>query len=190
MPNILKPTYFGNPILRTKTLKLSTDGILSDTTQRLIANILFTLEKKPYGVGMAAPQVGEGVALAVVGIKPSKNRPELEEYTLIMINPVIVETYGYRTGMWEGCISCGSAAGGLFAKVQRYKKLKLQWLNEKAELCEDVFDGFKAHVIQHEVDHLNGVLFVDKVRDTKTYMTASEYRKRVVVPALRKKKAA
>lgn len=188
MPDILKPTFFGNPILRSKAQLLSEQEIKSEHIQQLIANMFITLEKKPYGVGIAAPQVGVGVAVAVVGIKPSKNRPELKPFKLTIINPVIVETYGRREQMWEGCISCGSTGNGLFAKVPRYKKLRLRWHNEKGEAQDGVFDGFQSHVIQHEIDHLHGVLFVDKVIDTTSYMTASEYRKRVVAERLKSSK--
>jgi peptide deformylase len=79
--------------------------------------------------------------------------------------------------MWEGCISSGAGKAGLFAKVPRYEKIELEYLDESAVSHKKVFSGLVAHVIQHEVDHLNGILFVDKVKDSTTFMTYSEYRK-------------
>lgn len=141
----------------------------------------YTLEHRKYGVGLAAPQVGEGIALCIVGIKETPTRPDLEKVQLTLINPEIVMTYGYRKPMWEGCIS-GSE---LYAQVPRYKKLRLKWQDERAHKHEADFDGFMAHVIQHEVDHLNGILYVDRIKDTKSIMTMREYKKQM----LRERKA-
>ena len=170
---ILKRTQFGNPILRQEATRLSNGDIMSDKIQSLIRDMYYTLEKKRYGVGLAAPQVGESVALAVVGIKPTPTRPDAQEECLTVINPRIIKTYGNRTGMREACIS----GGDLYAKAMRYKKVRLHWLDETAAVHEQDFEGLMAHVLQHEIDHLNGILFVDKVKDTKTYMTFSEYNK-------------
>ena len=82
--------------------------------------------------------------------------------------------------MWEGCISCGTGDDTLFAQVPRYERVKLRWLDERGELHEEVIDGFVAHVAQHEVDHLSGLMFLDRVEDTQTYMMADEYRNRIV----------
>ena len=139
-----------------------------------------TLHEKSYGVGIAAPQVGVSIALSVIGIKPTPNRPNLEPFETVIINPEIIETYGSRKRLWEGCISCGTGNNTLFAQVSRYKRIKLRWLDEKGTKREEILDGFVAHVAQHEVDHLNGVLFVDRVKDPSTFMMADEYRKRIV----------
>jgi len=94
MPEILDITRFGNPVLRESAKRLTPDEILSQQTQDLIKNMRHTLVEKKYGVGIAAPQVGESVALSVVGIKPTPNRPELEPFDTVLINPEIVETFG------------------------------------------------------------------------------------------------
>lgn len=187
VPVILRRTMFGNPVLRKPARRLSVAEIVTEDTQQLIADMKYTLEKRKYGVGLAAPQIGRGVALSIIGIKSTPLRPDRKPFEMVMINPEITETFGNRVSMWEGCISCGTGSDTLFAKVPRYKKLHLRWQDEKATTHEKLFEGLQAHVIQHEVDHLNGVLFVDKVRDTKSYMTASEYRKRIVRPAMKKR---
>jgi peptide deformylase len=65
----------------------------------------------------------------------------------------------------------------MYGKAMRYEKLRIRWLDDKAHRHEKNFEGLLAQVIQHEVDHLNGILFVDKVKDPKTYVTFSEYKK-------------
>lgn len=140
----------------------------------------YTLEKENYGVGIAAPQVGESVALSVIGIKPTPNRPELEPFSTTLINPEIIETIGDPEPKWEACISCGRGDDLLYAQVPRYETIRLRWMNETGETIEKVLGGFVAHVAQHETDHLNGVLFVDRVEDPTTYMMADEYRQRII----------
>ncbi len=180
MPEILPITRFGNPILRELTHQLSEDEILSDDIQSLIENMRYTLLEKKYGVGIAAPQVGKGVALSVIGIKPTPNRPELEPFDTVLINPEIIETIGEPVGMWKGCVSCGTNDDLLFAEVPRYEKVRVTWIDEYAKSREEVIGGFVAHVVQHETDHLNGVLFVDRVKDPTTFMMVDEYRKRIL----------
>ncbi|HSX28113.1 MAG TPA: peptide deformylase [Candidatus Saccharimonadales bacterium] len=181
-PNILPRAKFGNPILRQKARLLTPQEICSEHMQNLIADIRYTLLKKPYGVGMAAPQVGESLAFSVIGIKPTPTRPNREKFDMIICNPEIIEIFGRRTSMWEGCISCGTGTDTLYAKVPRYKKIKLRWLDEHAQSHEEILEGLPAHVAQHEVDHLQGILFVDRVKDTTSYMMADEFKKRVAKP--------
>lgn len=187
MAKILKAARFGNPVLRQVARRLNVHEIKSSETRALIENMRHTLKTKKYGVGMAAPQIGVSVALSIIAIKPTPTRPELKPFDMAIFNPEIVEVYGKKVQMWEGCISCGTGKDTLFAKVPRYKKIKLRWDDEQGERHEEVIDSFVAHVAQHEVDHLNGIVFVDRVKDTSTYMMADEYRKRVVQPALRQR---
>jgi len=180
MPEILPITRFGNPVLRENTRRLGEEEILSSTVQTLIGNMRYTLIEKKYGVGIAAPQVGESIALSVIGVKPTPNRPELEPFDTVLINPEIIETFGEPVDMWEGCVSCGTNDDILFARLPRYEKVRVSWLDEHAKSREEVIDGFVAQVVQHETDHLNGVLFVDHVDDSASFMMADEYRNRVV----------
>lgn len=176
---ILRKTEFGNPILRGRAKQLTLIEIKSAETQELITNIRYTLVEKKYGIGLAAPQVGQGVALSVIYIRPTKTRPNLPKdkwADLVIINPKITMTYGNKKQLWEGCISLSE----VFAKVPRYKKIRLEYLDEQGAEQTKIFEGLLAHVIQHEVDHLNGVLFVDKVKDPSSFMSGAEYRKRIV----------
>jgi peptide deformylase len=171
---VLRRTQFGNPILRQIARNLTISEIKSRSFQALIKNLYATLDCKKLGVGLAAPQVGEPKALAVIHIQKTELRPE---FRLTIINPEIINTFGRRTQLWEGCISSGTDQAALFAKVPRYKKLELNYWDENGKEQRQIFEGLKAHIIQHEVDHLNGILFVDRVKDTKSYTTFSEYKK-------------
>jgi len=175
----LKPTQFGNPILRKKARPVAPAQIGSKKIQQLVADMRYTLKNKKLGVGLAAPQVGEGIALAVVQISPMPHRPKVTRFDLVLINPEITDTFDKKSRLWEGCISSGVDKNGLFAKVPRYKKVKVKFYDEEGRLHHKTYEGLPAHVIQHEVDHLNGVLFVDLVTDPKTYMTFAEYKKRI-----------
>lgn len=170
---LLRKTDFGNPILRNPNHSLSDKEIISDEIQQFISDMYCTLEQKKYGVGIAANQVGKNLAISAIDTKPTPTRPDLKRQRLTIINPSIIKTYGNKIPMWEGCIS-GSK---LYALVPRYKRIRLAWKDEQAKAHEQDFDGFIAHVIQHEVDHLNGLIFLDRVKDTKSYMTFNEYKK-------------
>jgi len=152
---------------------------MSPANQQLIKNMQHTLIEKKLGIGLAAPQVGKSIALAVISIRPTLHRPKVKEFDLVLINPKIVKYQGNKE-LWEGCISAGSnGKADLFAKVPRYTKITVSFFDENGKKREETFSGLKAQVIQHETDHLNGVLFVDHVKDTKTFMTYNEYMKRV-----------
>ncbi len=177
---VLKRTQFGNPTLREKARLLKPDEIKSARVQELIAGMRHTLVSKKLGIGLAAPQVGESLAIAIIAIRPTELRPNIEPFDAVFINPEIVESRGRRKAMWEGCISSGSGGkADLFGKALRYDEVVVKYYDETGKQHQQTFTGLRAQVAQHEIDHLNGILFVDRVRDTKTYMTYSEYLARV-----------
>lgn len=179
----MKIVEFGDPGLRQKARLLEPIEITSPKTKKLLIEMAELLKHKKVGVGLAAPQIGENLSLAVVILQPTKYRPDTKEFELIIINPIISKTYGNHKQMWEGCISGGSGKSSLLAKVPRYKKIELKYIDEKGRQQTKVFQNLPAQVIQHEVDHLNGVLFVDRVKDTKSYVTNRQYMKLVKVKA-------
>jgi peptide deformylase len=175
----LQITQFGEPVLRTPAKLLSKAEIMSADTQELIVQMRELLARRKLGVGLAAPQVGRGIALAIIAIQPTKHRPEVEPFEAVLINPVIVAHSPRRRQMWEGCISGGSGSAGLFAKVPRYSRVQVRYYDEEGAVHDQWFTGLPAQVAQHEIDHLNGTLFVDRVKDTTSYMTVREYKKMV-----------
>lgn len=176
-PRILRRTQFGNPVLRTKTKRLSESEILSPAVQRLIADMQHTCKLKQYGVGLAATQVGSSLAIAIIQIKKTPSRPEVEPFEEVIVNPTITKYHGKPEPMWEGCISFSSVSAPVFAQAQRHKKVSVTYYDQKGKKHERILEGFVAHVFQHETDHCDGVLFVDRVKDSKTWMNAGEYKK-------------
>ncbi len=179
MSTVLRIRRFGDPILRAEAKHVSSEEIKSPKLRKLINNIREINKDSQYGVGLAAPQVGVDVALSIIGIRPTPNRPKLEPFEQVIINPAYTGV-GEKVDLWEGCMSCGTAEDVLYAQVPRYESIKAEWLDENAVRHTKTLSGFVAHVFQHETDHLNGVLFVDLVEDTSTYMMADEYRQRIV----------
>lgn len=177
---ILPRTQFGNPILRASTRQLSVDEISSTEIQQLIADIRHTLHAKKLGVGLAAPQVGQSVSLSVIDIKPTANRPHVKNFSQVIINPEIIAFEGKPIELWEGCLSFGAANSPVFAKAVRYKKIRIRFFDEEGREHHETLSGFPAHVFQHETDHLNGILFTERVKDHTTWMNSSEYRKQIV----------
>lgn len=184
-PKILKRTQFGNPILRTPARQIAIDEVSSAKIQSLIQDMYHTLTTKKYGVGLAAPQVGVSLRLSVICIQPTSHRPDVQEFQQVIINPSF-EPIGRREQMWEGCLSFAGAKDSVFAKAMRYKKVQAHWYDEKGVYHKEVLSGLPAHVFQHETDHLNGILFVDRVKDQTTWMNATEYRKRIVESEMRR----
>jgi peptide deformylase len=178
MSRVLRRTQFGNSILRDRARRVSRQEILSPEIQELISNMHLTLAKKMSGVGLAAPQVGRPIAICVINIHATKLRPNLPKekwVKMTMVNPEIIQFYGRKKQLYEGCLSFGD----VFAKVLRYKKVRVRFTDENGRQQEKDVQDLLAHIVQHEVDHLNGRLFVDKVKDTTTWITGVEYRKMV-----------
>lgn len=173
---LLKLIHLGDPLLRQKARRLTPEEIESSKIQSLIADIRHTNQVKRYGIGLAAPQVGVSVALSVIGIKPTPTRPNLEPFNQVIINSSYIGI-GQPEPRWEGCQSAGSGDDTLYAQAERYAAIKATWTDETGTLHAETLEGMHAHVFQHETDHLNGILFVDRVTDSRTFMVASEYRK-------------
>ena len=177
-PNLLERTQFGNAILQVPAKRVEPADIKLPAIQNLIADIAHTLASKNYGVGLAAPQIGKSVAISVIDIQPNnKDRKPTKAFTQVIINPEVIEGIGEKLPMWEGCLSFGAKVSPVFAQTMRYKAIKVKFYDQNAELHEEVLEGLPAHVFQHETDHLNGILFPERVKDHSTWMNASEYRK-------------
>lgn len=174
---LLTITEFGNPILRQSAKKVPIKDIRSSKVKTLISEMKNVAKGGTYGVGLAAPQVGVSLALSVVTIRPTPSHPGREVFESVIINPVILEYGGNAVPKWEGCMSFGSNIDPVFAQAMRHEKIKVEYYDEEANKHEETLDGFIAHVFQHETDHLNGILFVDRVEESKSWMNGSEYKK-------------
>lgn len=162
-------------MLRQTAEQVKLSDIKSEEIQKLVKDLIQTCDEHPLGVGIAAPQIGVSKAVLVIRTKPTKTRPELKARTRIAINPEILEYIGAPVQLWDGCLSEGKEV--MYAQTERYKKVRVKYYTEEAELKEEVLDGFIAHVFQHETDHLSGLLFVDRITNSKSWMSNSEYSK-------------
>jgi len=160
-PEPLKICKYGDEVLKVKAAEIS------DITGRIVdlaAAMTRTMHQAP-GIGLAAPQVGESLQLITVDLSVGENPDEL----LIVINPRIVEAEGYEINE-EGCLS----VPGYSLPIKRSARISLRGtLLDGRELSAE-FDGFKARVLQHEIDHLNGVLIVDRQSSLKRTLIKKE----------------
>lgn len=170
---ILHITQLGAPVLRrpSKTVPLP----LSQAHDRLIDDMIATM-KKAKGVGIAAPQVGMGLRLFIVAPEPSVRYPRAPKMApVVMINPDLVKHSKKTVTDWEGCLSIP----GLRARVPRYQAIAIEFSTRDGRRLRGKLSGFVARIFQHEFDHINGMVYVDRVKDTRTFMTESEFRKRM-----------
>jgi peptide deformylase len=179
-PQILSLYYDGNAILHEKCRLLTKDEISSSEIQNLIDDIKYTCDKKKYGVGLSANQVGKPLAISVVAIKPTPSRPNLKSLDQVCINTEIIEAFGEKELLWEGCQSdkLDQNSEPYMAQVPRYTKIRVKYLDRNCNTHDEITEGFLAHVIQHETDHLNGVLYTDLI-DKKNRFTNQEYRDKI-----------
>ena len=153
---ILPISAYGNPILRKETEEIDENyPKLSELFQNM-----FDTMKNAEGVGLAAPQVGLPIRVFIIDLSAlADEKPEYENYRKIFINPEIIEFSGDDVSMEEGCLSIP----GIHEKVVRKEKILINYLDENFEEHEEIFSGYPARVIQHEYDHIEGNLFVDKI---------------------------
>lgn len=128
-------------------------------------------------VGLAAPQIGHSVRIFLVHPKKTKFRENASGELQVFINPEIIEVSPESSPKYEGC---GSVAySQLFGTVERHEWVVARYFDENGNEKTGRFDGIEAHIIQHELDHLNGIVFVDKISDTQSYMSEGDYRRAV-----------
>lgn len=155
----------GKKVLRQEAELIPHQDISSPKIQTLIKKMVEVLATQNDGVAIAAPQIGESYQLFVVAphvIKDNKN-------PLVYINPRIIEASKKTKLLHEGCLSCRWKVGD----VQRHTHITVEAYDENGELFTEEAEGLLAHIFQHETDHLNGILFVDKAENLRD-MTQQE----------------
>ena len=148
------------PDPRLKTVASRVDAV-DDDISRLMDDMLETMYAAP-GVGLAAPQVGISKRVIVVDVARTGDAPE----PMQMANPEIIEASSERSTVEEGCLSLPEH----FAEVKRPERVRIRYLDRANEIREQDMDGFLATCIQHEMDHLDGILFVDHISGLKRGM--------------------
>jgi peptide deformylase len=176
---ILKIRQVGEQVLRRRARVLSADEILDRSTQELIESMRETMHDAP-GVGLAAPQVGFPLQLVVIEDQaefiqklPAEQVAERERRPVpfhVLINPRLTVLSSEAAEFFEGCLSLT----GFTAVVPRAKQVRVEFLNERAEPVTIEATGWYARILQHEIDHLGGVLYVDRM-NSRTFFTQDNY---------------
>jgi peptide deformylase len=183
---IRKIAQMGEPVLRRRARELAEDDILSEATQALILDMIETMHDAD-GAGIAAPQVYEPVRLCVMELAGNPRYPNVPALPLtVLVNPVVEILIPNPESpadtdvvtMYEGCLS----VSGIRGRVRRPRRVRVSALDREGKPFEMVLEGPLASVVQHETDHLDGVLFVDRV-ESRTLTFLREYDRNVPLAA-------
>jgi peptide deformylase len=149
---------YGDPVLRKKTIPVDPQKM---DIKALTADLFETMHKAS-GVGLAAPQIGKSIRMFVVDASPMEDE-KYKEFRSVFINPVILHEDGEPWNFEEGCLSIP----GIREEVTRNEKIVIRYFDENWQEYEKEFDGIAARIIQHEYDHVEAVLFTDKLSGFK-----------------------
>lgn len=177
-----KPTkrilQLGDPLLRKRSNPIQATQVKNKTTQEFIESMIATLRKYE-GVGLAAPQINDQKRIIVIENKDGKKKGSRgESFPLtVMVNPIIIEKSEERDLDWEGCLSINN--GDILGLVPRHTSIDIEYFDKGGKRKKGKVKGYKARVIQHEIDHLDGVLFFDRMRkkDLKSLTTRKQWEK-------------
>jgi peptide deformylase len=167
----------GHPVLRAPSARIELPA--SDAVRTLVDDLMATLRDAD-GVGIAAPQVYEPVRLFIVASRPNPRYPDAPLMEpLVVFNPEIVERSAEVIMEWEGCLSIPSLRGN----VPRHRAIRVRYqASEGAEIEQELHD-FVARIFQHEFDHLEGVLFLDRLESTGDLVSEKEFRRQYLLGA-------
>jgi peptide deformylase len=165
--SILKVARMGHPVLRERTRPLDKSDIRNAVVQKLIDDMIDTMHEY-HGVGLAAPQVHEGLRMFVALLDED---PDAKSDAAVIINPEILPNGSEIEEGWEGCLSVPDIRG----MVPRYTDIRLKALDRAGRTIELPLKNFPARVAQHETDHLDGVLFFDRMKSFNTLTFLDEY---------------
>jgi peptide deformylase len=169
--SILKVARMGHPVLRRAARKVEPAEIKTPAFQKLVDDMIETMREYE-GIGLAAPQVHEAVRLAIIGIEEGRGE-DRSIRVLPVINPEITPVGKTTAEDWEGCLSLPRLRG----RVTRPDRIQIKALDRRGNRVEFDLDGYPARVAQHEIDHLDGVLFIDRMKSFETLCFLDEYSK-------------
>ncbi len=170
--SILKVARMGHPVLRARAQPVDRGSLKQAVVQRLIDDMIETMIEYR-GVGLAAPQIHEGLRLFVAAIDPAGREVEEDASPepIAFINPEIAPIGSDIVEDWEGCLSIPDIRG----RVPRAREVTVRALDRRGERLDLRLRDFPARVVQHETDHLDGVLFFDRMRSFQTLTFLDEY---------------
>jgi len=165
--SILKVARMGHPVLRQRTKALDKSDLRNPAVQKFMDDMIDTMYEY-HGVGLAAPQVHEGLSIFVAMLD---EEPTEKSEATVFVNPVIVPAGDVTVEAWEGCLSIPDIRG----MVPRHVAITLKALDRQGKAVELSLRDFPARVAQHETDHLNGVLFFDRMTSMQSLTFIDEY---------------
>jgi len=169
MPTIRRIAQLGHPVLRTPASQVIVPAL--KPIRDLASDMLATLVEAN-GVGIAAPQVFEGLSLFIVASRPNARYPDAPSMEPeVMVNPEIIERSDDLIPGWEGCLSIPGFRG----LVPRSRRIRVRYQTLDGESLDREFTDFVARVIQHEDDHLHGLVFLDRLASVQDIVTEQEY---------------
>jgi peptide deformylase len=177
--SILKVARLGHPVLRKASTAVSERELQSDLTQKFIDDVIETMREYD-GVGLAADQVHDSRQIAVLEVADNPRYPHKPSVPLtVLVNPEVKPVTDEMTDDWEGCLSIPDLRG----KVPRYKSVQVEAWDRNGERLNFVAHDFHARVIQHEWDHLNGKVYLDRMRDFTTLTFLTEFARYWIQPS-------
>ena len=170
---ILKVARLGHPVLRQKAEPVPVEAIGSPQIQRLIDDMVDTMHEYD-GAGLAGNQVHTLLRIAVIEVMANPRYPDAESIPLtVLVNPIVTPLTTEVDEGWEGCLSVPDMRG----VVSRYTSVRLEGYDRDGRPMDLVAKDFFARVIQHETDHLDGIVYVDRMRDLSTLSFIAEWNK-------------
>ncbi len=169
--SLLKVARMGHPVLRTRAREIELSELKQPSMQKLIDDMIDTMHEY-HGVGLAGPQIHEGLRIFVAAIAPDNEEPlSPENEPMVFINPVVSAVGNEIVEDWEGCLSIPDIRG----RVPRARAIRVAAMDRHGGKVDVTSHDFPARVIQHETDHLDGVLFLDRMRTFESLAFLEEY---------------
>jgi peptide deformylase len=169
---ILKVARLGHPAVRASAREVPSDQVRVPEVQRLIDDMIETMHEYD-GVGLAAPQVHVGLRLAVLEVPASDERAREPVPLLVLVNPRLTPLGEERVPGWEGCLSVPDLRG----LVPRHRRVRLQGLDREGAAIDLEAEGFFARVLQHECDHLDGRVYLDRMEGLRSLSFLREFQR-------------
>jgi peptide deformylase len=174
---ILKVARIGHPVIRAAAREVPPEVLASPDFQHLVDDMVATMHEYD-GVGLAGPQVHVGLRVAVLEVPASDERARAAVPLTVLVNPVVTPIGEEKENAWEGCLSIPDLRG----VVSRWKRLRLEALDRKGQPYTVEADGFFARVIQHECDHLEGGVYLDRMEGMRSLSFLREFERFVASP--------
>ncbi len=174
MSEMLSIIQLGNPILRQKATEV--ENIQDEVIQKLIDDLIVTVGEAN-GVGIAAPQIAQPYRVMIVASRPNPRYPHAPHMEpTAMINPRIIAHSSTVKKDWEGCLSIP----GIRGLVPRYESVEVEYTDRNGEIQKQLLTNFVARIFQHEYDHFDGIVFLDRLESNLDIVTDQEYQKLVI----------